>query len=75
MRLLLLFFMYASSRNAEQESTLARSYFALKESISLLESYHRIGFMDSKDESTMKILEALEGIHEKFETVMIQTTT
>ena len=57
----------------EQYSTLVRSYFALKESIQFLESYHRIGFMNPSDEASMTILQELERTLSKFDTLMIET--
>ena len=59
------------SHTEEQESSLVRSYFALKESISFLESYHRIWFIEPKDEKTMKILDELETIREKFTELIV----
>jgi len=59
------------SHTEEQESSLVRSYFALKESISFLESYHGIGFIEPKDEKTMKILNELETIREKFTELIV----
>ena len=59
----------------EKESTLlTRSFFALKESIMFLDSYHQVGFIEPEQQETMKLLTRLEEIHNAFESLMIQDT-
>lgn len=67
---MLTWMLFVPARTTEQESTLTRSYFALKEAILFLESYHRIGFMTPEDEKTMKVLQTLEAVQDDFDRIM-----